>query len=280
VKIYLSHSAADAGSAAALLRLLVASEHTVLRSTSTDGPGDIMAKIMSSEGFVSYLLHPEPDNSVELGIALGAGIPTILVGAVGEPSVVDAFDLPSVAPTGSPVLDAHAVMTILERLPPTRRHRLPPTSLSALVADPETLDSIDSDAFEQLVWQWFISSGAELERVGPLAGADFRLHHDNREFLVEVKKRSRQGRVPVDGVRSLAHAVQHSGSAGGLLITSSPLTSAARSIAEESAIAVLTPPELVAFSSLGELVETLANKALHGTAADGRPSGPPSGART
>lgn len=263
MKIFISHSAQDAEKADELQRVLSQRGESVVVAAASDGPGEISAKIRSSDIVVAYLLQPSSNTFVELGIALGSGRATVLVGSVGEPSIVDELDLPSVAPSGSALRDAHAVAATIERVTQTLPERTAsPVTLDALAADPAALEATDYQMFETLVLEWFEKVGAVVEPSAPDEGCDFRLRYENRDFLVEVKKLSRQGRVPVEALRSLIQAVHVSGSAGGILITSSPLTSAALSIARENSIAVLSLPDLVASSSVGAMVGMAANKAF------------------
>jgi HJR/Mrr/RecB family endonuclease len=192
-------------------------------------------------------------------MALASGRATVLLGRVGEPSIADAFDLPSVAPAGDVAVDARAVSAVIERL--KRVSDVPSTAtpasapdLRALVDAPGTLDAVTYDIFENLVHSWFVHLGAEITRAGRTERADFRLRHGERHYLVEVKKLSRQGRVPVESVKKLADAVLLAGNAGGILVTSSPLTAAAESIAIQNNIHVISIRDLVDFGSIDELV--------------------------
>lgn len=263
MRIFVSHSAKDAEIVSALRQALSQSPHEVTAATEKDGPSEIAARLRSSDLVVACLLQPSMDTFVELGMALGSGRPTILLGSVGEPSAADAFDLPSVAPTGSTVLDAQGLAVAIERISNQKSLVSPaapsqPITLNALAENPSRLDSVSYASFEALVRDWFGKTVATNESVssgGRDGGYDFKLSHEGAEYLVQVKKVSHQGRVPVEVVRSLADAVRLSGSAGGVLVTSSTLTAAAQSIAQQSQLRVLSLYDLAAASSSHELLK-------------------------
>lgn len=260
MKIFVSHSERDRALASSLGGALETHGHELVRPGLGSAPAEYVAAVCSADAVVVILAKPSENNLVELGLALGAGRPVLVFGASDALTLPYAATLPSVPKSDSDVLDfrriALALDGIRDRKPAGGSREIPVSSLEELVANPEALAALPYKRFEDLVLQWFRGRGIEVERTRAAEdrGFDLRGRHQGVEFFVEVKKTPLQARLSTDIVRRLAHTLMASGGARGILLTTSPLTSAAAAIARESNISVYLLDEWVRLSSFDEVV--------------------------
>jgi hypothetical protein len=215
----------------------------------------IHADMQSADVVVFLLNASSPAVYYELGYAVGAGIPVLVASASTELLPMDISALPFVACTGDSFRDAQLIAKGLERFQVKRAETdlsdiVDPGGEWAAVApdDKELVDSLSPAAFEDMVMDWYTRKGCLIEDKAEAGdrGYDFAIRKGSRLFLVEVKKMGRQTLVSVDAVRSLLGAIATSGAAGGIIVSTSNFTSAAKELAKESPLALRTFEDLAA----------------------------------
>lgn len=278
-RVFLSYSELDRELARATSELLREQGMMVVDPfemvASDDFPKRLLSELRTADCLVAFLSHRSPSVYYELGIAVGSGLPVLVVSAPSDLAPADLAALPFVQSTGDPVLDAQHVVSALKRfedVAPRKEKGGPPTqdALAVAARDQGYLESLLPEEFEQVVRHWFIAQGLKVTsdegnpfrgREGkPFRGYDFAVQYADDTLLVEVKKMSRQDRVSIDVVRRLIDALAASSAKRALLISSSGFTTAASALSESVAVLLVTLDDLVAARSLSELLERAAAK--------------------
>lgn len=277
MKVFISHSLRDRELAAAIAAQLKDHGDAPLDPFSSplgnEGISRIFADMRSADMVVAILSATTPNVFYELGVAVGAGLPVLMVGSAGESIPADMAALPFVQLTGNVDADAPIVTAALSRIrPPAPREPKEFASaeaeLRAALGDPKALESLVPDKFEFLIREWFKARGYETDEPPQRKefGFDFLVKDREDHLIVEVKKMAVQTRVSVDAIRSLVGAVRYWNAKGGLLISASGFTSAATELARSTRVLLCTLDELLNTKSLDELWRRVAaNKALQQT---------------
>lgn len=216
---------------------------------------DVVSAVRSCDFFVSVLMPPSPGALYELGVAVGARKPVLLVLGADQGLPLDVRELPCIFVRGDE-RGVDDVARAVEAMSPVGKaatpfHGTAREFLLRCADDDGFLDSLPPGELEAAVERWFDESGAEVTRIDAEldAGADFFVHfRDGRRVAVEVKKRSPQSRLSVDHVRALIGTVAMSRAHEAWLIATCEFTASAKSMAAEAPMPVrlLTLRELAA----------------------------------
>lgn len=230
---------------------------------------DIPALIRSCDALVAIVAKDRPNVLFEIGVAVGAGKPVILLVDADDvvPNELRAY--PCIGPTREGRDITSATARFLRQLRPGKTRWLadlhaPDVTLRTCAENPNLLDAIDTRTFERLLASWFESEGCAIDWTpeNDLAGCDFFARSsDGKRWAVQAKKLDKQSRVSIDVVRSLLNTTALSESAGGLIVATCPFTSSATALALDSSpkVRLLTLEELLhggAFHDGAEKIES------------------------
>jgi hypothetical protein len=278
MKVFLAHSMKDRDLAAAVVEHLRDDGHEVARPDEMTTPGaplsEIFAALRSANVVVAIVSGDDPNVYYELGLAAGAGVPTLVAARAGESLPMDLASVPYVRMTEDPLRDARAIghrVKDLEGLssPKTVEFASAEAALMAANQDLAVLERLAPSEFERLVASLFRERGYEIEEM-PSArdtGADLvvRAPGDGQILLIELKKLSKQSRVSVEAVRKFLGVVsQATPGAIGVLISTCGFTPAAAAFPSTAGapIVLRTLDELLAAKSKSELVKPKSDRAL------------------
>jgi len=268
MKVFVAHSIRDRDFVDILARVLRENEHEVNLpadlEAGTNISSAISATVRSADLFIAVVSSANSDIFYEIGLAAGANVPMLIAGSAHESLPADIASVPYVRLTGDDARDAQVVARRVKDLQSEVSGKLTTfdsaeATLRAAARDPQVLESLGPMEFEHLIGQLLKERGfiVEASRTGRDLGADFAIKSDaGREVaLVEVKKLSRQSRVPVEAVRNLLSAVSRTGVSRGLLVSTAGYTAAALALAEGAPILLRTLQDVLAAKSLKELLE-------------------------
>jgi hypothetical protein len=261
-RIFLSCSAADRNSELAehlkeaLERLrLEQSDISMWPSAGYSPHEDVPSLIRSCDALVAIIAKDRPNVLFEIGIAVGAGKPVILLVDADDAVPNELRAYPCIGPTREGRDITSAAVRFFRQLRPIKtRWRsdlpAPDATLRTCAENPNLLDSIDARTFERLLASWFESKGCTIDWSpdNHLTGCDFfAKSSDGKRWAVQAKKLDKQSRVSIDVVRSLLNTTALSESAGGLLVATCPFTSSATAFALNSSpkVRLLTLEELL-----------------------------------
>jgi hypothetical protein len=269
MKVFLAHSARDRDLAAAVATHLRSDGHEAIRPDEIVAPADLLSAISSAlrsaDVVVAIVNGTNPNIFYELGLAAGAGVPTLIVANAGEALPANLASVPYVQLTGDSLRDGQTIARRVRDLegPSSRKPGEFPSAEAALRAanqDPAVLEALAPSEFEQLVAELFRERGYEVSATPPTrdSGVDLvvRSPEDGQVLLVEVKKLSRQSRVSVEAVRRLLGAVTLASGALGILVSTSGFTGAAMALGAAGPVVLRTLAEILAARSKRDLVES------------------------
>jgi nucleoside 2-deoxyribosyltransferase len=270
MKVFFAHSARDRELVTAIANHLRNDGHEPVRPDELGAQADLLSEISaalrSADVVVAIVTGTNPNVFYELGLAAGAGVPTLIVARAGEALPADLARVPYVQLTGDSLRDGQTIarrVKDLEGLSSARpvKFSSAEAALRAASEDPAVLEALAPSDFEQLVADLFRERGYEVSATPPTrdAGVDIvvRSPEDGQLLLVEVKKLSRQGRVSVEAVRRLLGTVSlASDVALGILVSPSGFTGAAMALAATGPVVLRTLEEILAARSKRDLVES------------------------
>lgn len=270
MKVFLAHSAKDRELVAAVAEHLRTDGHDAIRPEQLFAPGDLLSLISSAlrsaDVVVAVISGSNPDVFYELGLATGAGVPTLIAATTGEALPADLASVPYVQLTGDLSRDAQAVARRVKdmeglSLPKPRPFASAEAALSAASQDASVLEALAPSEFEKLVGDLFQERGFEMLARPQAAdsGADFVLRspEDGQVIVVEVKKLSKQSRVSVESVRRLLGAVSTIADAAiGVLVSPAGFTGAALALGATGPVVLKTLEEILAAKSKRDLLES------------------------
>jgi hypothetical protein len=219
-------------------------EADITQTTAPSGDSQLSpySAILASDLVVALVDRASPNVYLEIGVAIGAGKPVILIADPVAPMPFDLASVPCVSYSRDPTKDLAALDHALSRFDyvskklPTRRWSAT-KELSTFTSDPNRFAAMDSERFEYLVADVLRKKGLEVERVPPhlQSRCDFvgSLWNDRAKIVVEAKKLPAHNRVSIEQVHRLREAATLLGAVAGLLISSSGFTSAAIALAAE-----------------------------------------------
>jgi hypothetical protein len=268
MKVFISHAVTDQTLADAVCHDLALRGHAPIgflnamqRGEDTD---DVTQMIHSADALVAIISGNPPNVLFELGIATGAGKPTLIASSRSEALPFELSNVPFVLLTGVVTEDAWNVSERVRKLVvvPKPKEVSPEFSsaekaLRSALEHPSMLAAMSHGAFEELVAKLFVER--EFKFQGPkdkqLLAADFELElSSGRHALVEVKKLSAQSQVSIRAVHQLASAVSVSRAECGLLISTTTFTPAAITLAGVTNVQLRTLAELLEAKSVDELL--------------------------
>ena len=243
-KVFLSHDhGLEAAFINALTTQLLASGVSIVSSLQPLLTPGSRGQLIHNSDAVIAILGQKPSNSLlEVGFALGAGKPIILLtqGVIDVPEELKAFPYTPISTDVQSI--AHRIVTQLSSLG-TGKDRTPPSSMEELAnacrKDPSYVDRIDEKSFEGLVQGIFEREGLLVKHIaaGEDTKADFiiRQPHDGKQILVAVCKLTRQSKVSIGFVAEVVEAARRLNATAGLVVTSGDFTNSAIEFAECSA---------------------------------------------
>jgi hypothetical protein len=254
MNLFLSHSMVDGPFASELSRALKKRGHTTMHVVPSDIArvvGVVPSAIRSSDALVALVREHNSNVFFEIGLATGAGVPTLLAVRVGEDIPFDLCAMPVVALSGDAQKDAMLISHRLASLElrteaDAKTYATAKEELEETTNNPSLLEKMSPKRFESLIARYFEEAGYTVEREPIAALADLSIRApDGRFALVEIKKVPHQNLVPIESVRQLVSMLAAADIASGLLISSSGFTSAALAMAEAYPITLLTPAQIL-----------------------------------
>jgi len=267
MKLFIAHSVRDRELATSVVTLLREDGHDVFVPEETLTPGNLLseisAAIRSADVLIAVVTASNPNVYYELGLAAGAGVPTLVTARAGDPLPADLATVPYVQLTGDVLRDAQTIVRRAKNLQGLSKSKVARLSsaeetLRAASREPALLEALAPLEFERLVGEFFKERGFEVSTTSPTRDARVDLvltsPTDKKVLLVEVKKLSRQGRVSVDAVRKLLGVLSVAGAPLGMLVSTSGYTAAALALAAGTPVLLRTLEEILAAKSTNDLV--------------------------
>jgi malate dehydrogenase (oxaloacetate-decarboxylating) len=236
-----------------LKALLRENGHDVFEATpGGDWRAEISAAIRRSDAVIALLTTSSHDIYFELGLAAGAHIPTLVVSPSAEGIPADLTSVPYVQLTGNTSYD---VATVVRRLGEIAQERgplqgiAPQTAEAQLLAaarNPSILERLSPKEFEDLVARLYRERGFTVSVPAGVRdmGVDLVLGSDS-PTVVQVKRYLRQNLVSVGTVRQLLGALTIAGAERAIIVSSSGFTNAARALAADAPVELLTLEDLL-----------------------------------
>jgi hypothetical protein len=248
--VFISHSFGDTADAHLLQRFFEVEGLQVWRPDSmldsSEWRASTLSAIRRASVVVVFIDEPTPNVMLELGYALGAGKEVLLVGShtTRAPSDVAALPIRRIDR-----LDSQTLQEVLEVV---RQVAAPDASdieigsgrslLLRMIEDPDVMEAVSPEAFEQAVCDFLNDLGLEAEQIpaGRDAGFDVRARRPGTEFdaAVEIKKYSHGTRLGVSHVRQLLGSMTLADLNYGMIISTSDFSKSARSLAEASPLPI------------------------------------------
>ncbi len=268
MKVLITYSSRDHEIAGKLIEELISRDIEPIDPMNCFSGGDLLSEISSlvrsSDAVIAILSTKTPNVFLELGLAIGSGIPVLIVAVPGESLPSDISSIPYVELTGDNSHDASSIVSRLTTLrmrdrKPLQRYDSAEETLRAANSDSNYLDSIAPQEFEGLIAQLFEEKGFTINHTigGRDSGYDFLLESPKHEgvILVEAKKLSSQSKVSVETVRKLLSALPMVGATMGVLVTTSGYTAAAAALAGASSLILHSLKDLLEAKSSEELLK-------------------------
>jgi restriction endonuclease len=268
MKVFIAYSARDRALVTEVIDLLGQEGNEVVDPMAMEVARDISSQIsstlISSDAVVAIMTVGNPNIYYELGLAAGAGVPTLVVAPAHERLPIALTAVPYIQLIGDISRDAQAIARRVNEIGrPTpalpRKFDSAEVALHAAVREPAILESLSPLGFGRLLLQMFRERGyaVKVEEQSSDIGVDFAIESQTPKavILVQVKKLSRQSRVSVESIRQLQVAVSAAGARRGLLVATSGYTAAAVALAADSPIILRTLDEVLAAKSESELFE-------------------------
>lgn len=242
--VFISHSRADARTAASLAEVLTSEGVRVRRTdelvSGSDWQAEILSAIRRCTIFVGMIDDPTPNVMLELGYALGAAKQVLLVGS--EEARVP-FDVASLPVARFDAYDRGSLYAIAEAL--RGKDKTQPTTeadwsgvrerLRHMVENAEYRDRVSPREFETLVLEFLQELGFRAVHMPPNhdGGYDMAINQPRTSFsaVVEVKKHTMTSKLGVAHVSQLVGAVTLAEASCGILVTTSDFSSSARALA-------------------------------------------------
>ncbi|GEO43673.1 hypothetical protein SAE02_78210 [Skermanella aerolata] len=257
MKIFFSFAAADRDRVGKLMILVRKAGFEV---DSVDGVlarspiTAVASEILSSRVIVAVISSDNPNVFYELGLAVGAGLPAVIV-AIGDVLLPnDLASMPFLRLTDDVARDAGSLLLHLRGLNlGQHEQRLPSGSIEEMLVaatrDTQLLEKLSPAKFEQMIGELLESRGWSIERSTARrdAEADFILSDPTTKkvTIVEVKKINSQGRVSVDAVRQFLGHMSVMGVSSGILVSTAGFTSSALAMAADTGAVLITLNELL-----------------------------------
>ncbi len=272
MKVFIAHSFRDRDLFAGIEILLLEGGHDVFNPEEMAVTGnignilsEISAAIRSADVLVAVVTATNPNVFYELGLAAGAGVPTLIAARAGELLPADLASVPYVQLTGDIIRDTQMIARRTNELrgitqSKPAKFKSAEAALQAAAKDATLMEALSPADFERLVRNLFKERGYAVTVTNATydIGVDFALksRKDKEIVLVEVKKLNRQSRVSVESVRRLQSAVSTVRAPLGMLVTTSFFTASALALAEGTPILLRTLEEILSAKSEEELLRS------------------------
>lgn len=210
-----------------------------------DVTGTLLNYIKKSDVFIAIIEHENSNVLLELGYAIGIGKRVLITSSaeIEIPPHLRNFTFINSNLRSNDQIDEIIVYLrklsreknvnlIEDNLQEVDYHNLS-DFLKLLLDNPENIQSLDAQQFENIIFEWFKFNGyhPEWADLRKDYGFDFVIHHRNERILVDVKKYSPNSYISVMKVQQLLGAIHAYHANGGLIVTTSGYTNSARDFA-------------------------------------------------
>lgn len=263
MKVFISHAAEDSGFVSDLVSAIRAMGHEVSLSAEASDPADISAAIRSADAIVAVVVAGNVNIWFEMGLAAGANVPMLIAAREKASLPPDIASVPYVRLSGDQMRDVKLVAHRIAGLEGNKSRKTElfnsaEAALQAASVDPQVLESLAADEFQELLAQLFKDRGFIVETTTTsrdnCVDLVIKSERGRDVTFVEVKKVSQQSRVTVEAVRSLLSAVISAGASRGLLVSTAPYTAAATAFAAGGPILLKSFQDVLAARSKEELI--------------------------
>lgn len=267
MRVFLAHSLEDAAEASRVTDYLQGNGIQLALRGRDDGEmsRDVLSTILAADACVALVGKRQGRELFEVGVASGAGVPTLVVALPGA-TVPDALSSNLyVAFRGDEAWDMHNLglrLLELERSPRPERsiEGIDEEAVRAVERDLALADALDERDFARLVAMLLERRGFSIEGTEVSAGTRPDLICRVRgvgRVVIEVKKRGRSGLVPVEAARQVLGYKRAIGAEKAIVVSDGGFTSSALSFASEVGVRLMGLDELVAASTSREVLEGL-----------------------
>jgi len=262
MRVYISHAIEQRRLVEQLTATLTEAGHEVSQVDIVGGDADVVelmsSAVRTADVVVALIASGSPNVYFELGLAAGAGVPTILVGPLSGDAPFDLRSMPFVQTTANAAQDTHEVE---RRIGDVELRTAAPVLITRSAVERLETASVSADAyeamnpaeFEDLVARALGELGFRVVKPAGEghAGFDLALKVEGPTgglWLVECKKYSQQRAVPAAVVRQLAGMVEMHRANGGLLVSGARFTASAHRIAGVSRVNLVRLTDLLAMT--------------------------------
>lgn len=274
--VFISHTRSESDKARLLADILRKENIAVFTGADDLTPGaewhaELLAIIRRCSLFVALVDDPGLNVMLELGYALGAAKPVLLM--AGREAHIP-FDIASLPVARFDAYEVSAVYDVAEKLlaklgdgdREPRDLTGGTQALGYLLDHPDYLEEISPREFEQMIFRYFEELGFDAIQTPQTAdgGYDILLKDKNtsRSTIVEVKKYARNSKLGVSSVHQLLGSMMLTDAASAILVTTGGFSASALSMAQKSprSIKLLTLEELMSISREQLSVSASANR--------------------
>jgi HJR/Mrr/RecB family endonuclease len=258
--IFISYSRADAPKAILLAHELAKQGAKVMRpdelAASAEWHAEVLSAIRRCSVLLAFIEEPTPNVMFELGFALGAAKPVLLV---GYPESRIPFDVATLPIARFDENDPGSLLTISEWISeatgtdvtPTQPFMDVRTRLERMRRDPEYLDQVSPRDLESSVLAFLQELGFIAEQMPPNHDGGYDILAKNPQgsvlAVIEVKKHQHNGVLGLAQVRDLVGALTLADAPCAILVTTGRFSASARDMAKRA-------PRPVLLMTLDELV--------------------------
>jgi hypothetical protein len=260
--VFISYSRSDVRRADQLAAVLEKEGMPVSKEDALFLRGDWQAEILSAikrcSAFVAFIDEQTPNVMLELGCALGAAKPVLLI--AGHNARIP-FDVASLPVLQFDEGDTGALFAIAEHLRSISKsdaqpdHQFPNLRehLVKMATDSDYLEHVTAMQFESYILRFLQQLGFETVQTSRTqdVGYDMLIRYPSASFeaAVEVRKYTRNGVVGVSVVRQLLGALMVSEIPCAILISTNPFSESAQSMAQKA-------PARIVLMTLDELLDS------------------------
>lgn len=262
--VFISHAHSETDKARLLTDILRKENITVFSIADELTPGaewqaELLAMIRRCSLFIAVVDEPAPNVMLEIGYALGAAKPVLLMARRKENIPFDIASLPIVQ---FDTYELGAVYDVADKLLARLGDgdRVPhdlaggTQALQYLLQHPDYLEEISPKEFEEMVFHHFQELGLDATQTPQNADGGFDIllkdRNTSRSTIVEVKKYARNSKLGVASVHQLLGSLMLTDAASAILVTTGGFSASAISMAQKSSrrIRLLSLEELVSMS--------------------------------
>lgn len=262
MRIFVAHSLRDREFVDVLFDTLVRHDHQPIDTVSlrpNNLISDLSTAIHSADAVIGVISEVRPNVLFEIGFAVGAARPILIVARPPSSVPGDLAEFPLVEATMGDRLDAEEVVKRLARLPEAPSSRTADLgsvedALRSLAQEQSLLQSVDSVEFEHLISDWLRTLGFTVRETADESYDLTITSPEKGSAIVEVKKMHPQTLVSVEAVRKVLSSLQASDAGAGIVVSSSGFTPAAMEFSRGTALRLLTLSDLMRMRTRDELL--------------------------